>query len=436
MFVEITIRVDGREVGNFEQHLSGTAAEMEEQTRQFNQRIQRVILERGFDEIARHVRRPVCCGKPMENRGRRRITVQCLSGEIVLERTRYRCQVCWRELTPADAEVCLGRHRVTKPLAKRVCQLATIEHFTRLEQLLADQHGVNLGHEEILELVHEAGDAAERLRRAEAQNWHDRPTAQRRWPEPDVSPARVYVSCDGIMYCTNQSEPDPHHPGRQRLIWQQMKVGCVYWQDVSGRWQKQMIWGREGPEEFGISLFRLACRCGYRQASEKIFAADGADWCWEIQARYFGDATGILDWYHASEHIWTAAHALFSDTESARSWADEALSCLREQGGRGLYTWLHNQQRLQRGRRRKTTTQLLNYVQPRRSRMDYQNYRGAGWQIGTGMMESTAKQLVGVRLKGPGMHWTERGALAVTALRAQDLNGRWRTFWDSLVIAT
>jgi hypothetical protein len=55
--------------------------------------------------------------------------------------------------------------------------------------------------------------------------------------------------------------------------------------------------------------------------------------------------------------------------------------------------------------------------------MDYPAYRERGWQIGTGLIESTCKQLVGRRLKGPGMHWSEHGALAMTALKATDLNG-------------
>jgi len=66
--------------------------------------------------------------------------------------------------------------------------------------------------------------------------------------------------------------------------------------------------------------------------------------------------------------------------------------------------------------------------------MNYSPYRQRGWQIGTGMMESTCKQLVGQRLKGPGMHWSEAGALAVTALRAQTLNENWHPFWNTLVM--
>jgi hypothetical protein len=50
------------------------------------------------------------------------------------------------------------------------------------------------------------------------------------------------------------------------------------------------------------------------------------------------------------------------------------------------------------------------------------------------MIESTARQLVGLRLKGPGMHWSEHGAIAVTALRAQSLNHRGHSFWETLVL--
>jgi hypothetical protein len=215
-----------------------------------------------------------------------------------------------------------------------------------------------------------------------------------------------------------------------------MKVGCVYWETQEGHWHKQVIWGRESPEEFGVALFQLACRCGYQQASEKIFAADGGDWCWDIHARYFPDAAGILDWFHASEYVWEAAHTLHADADAARAWADGALGHLRYDGGKGLVEWLKGQCSQHRGGKRQALEKLNNYIEPRIWQTDYPRYRAADWQIGTGMIESTAKQLVGVRLKGPGMHWTERGALAITALRAHDLNGCWHSFWKSLTLAT
>ena len=39
---------------------------------------------------------------------------------------------------------------------------------------------------------------------------------------------KVYVSCDGIMYCASQREMCLSDPTRNRLIWRQMRLSCVY----------------------------------------------------------------------------------------------------------------------------------------------------------------------------------------------------------------
>ena len=429
MLIKVTVEVEGSEVGIVQRELSGTAAEIEEQVKVALQQTGRILLEPAFQEVAEHTRAPVCCGHTMRNCGFRPITVSTTCGIVNVSRRRYRCAQCDREFFPVDASICCGRHRITQPLAKRVCQLATMEHFPRMPDLIAAQHGVTLAHDTILELVHDVGTAIDGRRMAEARR-----SIQRRVPPSaeQAAPARIYVSCDGIMYCTNLTEPHPDDPARSRLSWHQMKVGCVYWQDANERWHKQMIWGRESPEEFGASLWRLACQCGYREAGEKIFAADGGSWCWEIHARYFSDATGILDWYHASEHIWAAAKIITADT---KAWASSALGQMHDGGGTALLTWLKLQLPHSRGKRRAALDDLINYVATKVNLMQYPEYRSHDWQIGTGMMESTCKQLVGQRLKGPGMHWSDQGALAITALRAVHFNGKWNSYWNTLALS-
>jgi hypothetical protein len=432
MLVEITIRIDGREVETVVGEVTGTPAEREERTHALGRQVGHRVAQAALEQAAAQARHPACCGHPMQNKGRVRITVRGLDGDLRIARTRYRCGRCGREQYAADGLLLCGRHRVTRPLAKRVCQLAAIEHFTQLPQLVFDQHGVRLSHEELLALAHDVGGEADRLRRAEVEVWRSTPAAQRTWPTAEVRPHRVYVSCDGIMYCTNLREPDPQHPGQERLIWQQMRVGCVYWQDEREVWHKEVVWGRESAEEFGASLFRVACRCGYREAAERLFVADGGDWCWQIQRQYFADAVGIVDWYHVSEHVWACAKVLAPDDPAA--WARSALEQLHERGGWGLRQWLQPQRSALRGARRAAVDALLGYVHPREARMDYPRYRRRDWQIGSGMIESTARQLVGLRLKGPGMHWSEAGAIAVTALRAHTINHHWHQFWNTLVL--
>ena len=430
--LEFTATRDGREVGTVEvDDATGSADEIEERIRAGTQRLGRIALEPALQQLAEQTPPPRCCGRAMHRRGHRVVTVQSTLGELSLSRRVSQCAECGHRQTPADAHCCCGQHRVTKPLAKRACQLATLAHFTELPTLLKDQHGVTLSHETLIELVHDVGGQAERLRLAEAQASRTR----RVLPKSHVPvPKRIWISVDGILYCTNIREPDPDHPDRKRLVWQQMKVGCVAWEDDQGEWHKQLVWGRESPEEFGASLWRLACQCGYRETPEKLFAADGGAWCWDIQTRHFSEADGLLDWYHVSEHVHATAKVVAPD--DANAWAKSALDRLWNAGGEALIEWLGDALKGRRGKARTAINELRSSLIGQRDHLDFRACRARGWPIGTGRMESSCKQLVGVRLKGPGMHWTEAGALAMTALKATNLNQHWHSFWQTLALST
>ena len=156
--------------------------------------------------------------------------------------------------------------------------------------------------------------------------------------------------------------------------------------------------------------------------------------CWDIHDEYFADAAGILDRYHASEDVWSCGKALSSKAEEVKASVNEALGLLRIEGGEGLLAWLHPQFSGLRCKKRRAMNSLLGYFRSRVGITDYAIYREHEWQIGSGMIESTAKQLVGILLKGPGMHWSPAGESAVTALRAHNINNNWHTLWKSLVL--
>ena len=58
-------------------------------------------------------------------------------------------------------------------------------------------------------------------------------------------------------------------------------------------------------------------------------------------------------------------------------------------------------------------------------RMAYNRYRAAGWDIGSGMVESGCKYLIGAREKGPGMRWGAAGANTVAQVRVLLFNDQW-----------
>lgn len=61
---------------------------------------------------------------------------------------------------------------------------------------------------------------------------------------------------------------------------------------------------------------------------------------------------------------------------------------------------------------------MLGYFENQVHRMDYPSYEANGWYIGSGAVESACKTVVGQRLKGSGMRWSEAGAHALCHVRA------------------
>jgi len=246
------------------------------------------------------------------------------------------------------------------------------------------------------------------------------------------APQRMYVSCDGITYRTQLREADPEHKGQQRLIYQEMKVGCVYWEDARGQWHKKAVAGRDDPERFGLSLWQMAVQCGMLTCPEVIFISDGGAWCNTVAQSYFKDALRILDWYHLVEHVWEAGRLLYPQDDKAQArWVHACIDHLYDSSGIGLQRHLDRCRAHRPGKDAIALEDLTGYLRPRLVITDYVEYRAKGLAIGSGMMESTCKQVVGQRMKGPGMQWSEAGALAIAQLVTHRLNGTWNAFWAS-----
>ncbi len=58
-------------------------------------------------------------------------------------------------------------------------------------------------------------------------------------------------------------------------------------------------------------------------------------------------------------------------------------------------------------------------------RLRYVSFRCRGVPIGSGVIESTIRRVINLRLKGNGIYWTEDNAEAVFQLRAAVVSGRW-----------
>jgi hypothetical protein len=222
----------------------------------------------------------------------------------------------------------------------------------------------------------------------------------------------------------------------ERVAWHEMKTGIVFRLDQrcetqGGRrvlLEKFVEMYRGEPFEFGQRLYALALRQGLYQARRVFVVADGAVWIWNLVEERFGSAVeGTLDFYHASEHLWTVGRELFGKEEEVRQWVEPLLHKMRHGGEAAVLKKL--EQTLGRAQREGSSAldvvrRETNYFREHREHMHYEKWADQGIPIGSGAMESTCGQFQ-TRLKGPGKFWTAQGKRNMAALDIAQRNHEW-----------
>ena len=179
-------------------------------------------------------------------------------------------------------------------------------------------------------------------------------------------------------------------------------------------------------DQFGALALQAARQRGMALAQQVIYLGDGAAWVWEIARTCFAQATQILDYYHASQHLVALAKAIYPDAGTAQNWALRWQSLLYDSKLDDIFADV----RAATATPTEEVQKELDYLERNRTRMDYQHYRQRGWFIGSGVVEAGCKRVIGQRLKQSGMFWTQPGATAVLSLRCALLSaGGWDYLW-------
>lgn len=418
--------------------------ELEEEIGRAGRELQRQVLEEACQLKADRCP-PNCprCGAALSRvspgHGR---PVQTRFGEIRITRSHGYCPRCKEWFFPADVELRLGDGRaeaspsVQEAAALAVSKMPPADAVAVLGRLA----GLEVSRATLDREARRQGKRAEELREdldAKALDTRGRWDVTRQVRrELGAGPFTLVIELDAW----NIRERD-HWGQTAALAARGEEAGRWHWvygatvfrlgergQTQSGRpviLSRGYVMTRQGTDGLADQLFAEAVRQGMLIAETVLVVADGGVWIWKIAEDRIPWAKKRLDFYHASEHLWTVARELHgAGTPEAKAWVEPLLHQLRHgEEGRVLET-LDDLKKTVARKHREVVEREAAYFQSHRHHLDYEAGAALGEPIGSGAMESTCRQYQ-CRFKRPGQYWSRQGDEALLALETLWRNGRW-----------
>jgi hypothetical protein len=188
----------------------------------------------------------------------------------------------------------------------------------------------------------------------------------------------------------------------------------------------------EGSDRFGARFGQWAARLGIRDTSQITTLADGAKWIWEEASQNLIGCEGILDIYHALEHVSDTAKVLFGEGTAAKTeWSDRMRAALLQDGWAGferLYA-ITQDEKSTNPTGAKVLNDLRNYLGNHVSHLHYGGRLAEGRSIGSGQVEGACKSMIGRRLKQTGARWRNRRLNRMASLCCLVYSHAWEDYW-------
>lgn len=192
----------------------------------------------------------------------------------------------------------------------------------------------------------------------------------------------------------------------------------------------------EGSDRFGRRWKQWVRRLGILDTSNVTVLADGAKWIWEEQLNHLPGASGVLDVFHAVQHIAETSRGLFgAGTDKASAWLEDGRMRLIREGGSGICSFIDETRKPLRSKtKRGSLDALKSYLASHADHLNYAQRLKSGRSIGSGQVEGACKNMIGRRLKQTGARWRVRRVNRMAGLCANLYSKQWDQYWNSLVI--
>ncbi len=390
-----------------------------------------------------------CQGKLRVQEHAQRRVLNTSIGEIEYLRAYGVCDRCGHTAAPLDEALGIPSFGPSVEVMRKISHAAaTARSFGMAADILKEHAGIEMSAKQVRVNSESEGARVAAARALEVELFRKGENVV----GPNTVPDLIVVTADGGRVQTRQGEKD-----EEGGVWKEDKVGAIY--DASPRKDpaardteeyegakaltKTYAATMQSWEEFGYMLRVESHKRGYVEAKEKLFISDGAQSLKTFRQTHFPEATFILDWYHAAEHISACSKAAFGEgTEDQVAWYKRVKKKLWLGNLDGVIVSIEKesvrvgkpQPKEHEASPRVILHRNIGYFGDNRDGMDYPRFRAEGWPIGSGVAEGAVKQF-GMRLKGSEKFWNGFGfgpgaeeMLALCALHRSE-DGRWHEYW-------
>jgi len=305
--------------------------------------------------------------------------------------------------------------------------------FSEAQEALLELAQIEISENSVWRLTQHWGEALKRVDAQEDERANGTVESLATGKVETKSDVRLGASMDGTMiYIRGEA-------------WKELKVGCFFeveqaptldpetmdWIDLAHARKLSYVSYLGGPEPFGKKMWTESKRRAWHRAGDTQVVGDGAVWIWNLVADYFYDAHQVVDWYHATEHLATAAHLAFGEgTAEANRWFKQQETPLFQgHADRIAHTILALAD--QHPDAKEELQQQAGYFIHYHHRMQYMDLRSDGWVIGSGMVESGGRRFKD-RFAQAGMRWSRIGAERLLPIRSAYMSGRFDARWQTV----
>ena len=251
-------------------------------------------------------------------------------------------------------------------------------------------------------------------------NWLEEEDLRRDLKEEEV----IYAQVDGSMILTREEK------------WKEVKLGRIFGVSSCLSVSKSRNWLKESEyvshlgshTEFESKM--SAILDNYANFNNQlVFINDGAKWQWNWIDAEYPEATQILDFYHAMEHIGKFLTLILKPQQRKESMSACSI-ILKEKGLDALWKEINRVISDNKGRKLTKTQKiekdrLKRYLENNRKRVNYPDFIKRGLLIGSGAIESAHRTVLQKRLKLAGQRWSIQGAKNMINLRTLNMSGHW-----------